>query len=53
LVTFIDLFHLPELKERPDDFKKKLAHELKYFDDETTEALLKLIKAMNVTKPKK
>ena len=52
-VTLIELFDLPELKERPDNIKKKLAHELKEFDDEKTEALLKLIKAMNVTKPKK
>ena len=52
-VTFIDLFDLPELKERPDDFKKKLAHELKQFDDETAAALLKLIKTINLAKPRK
>lgn len=52
-IALIDLFDLPELKKRPDNLRKKLTHELKQVDDETTEALLKLIKAMNVTKPTK
>lgn len=52
-VTFIDLFDLPELKERPDDFKKKLTQEMKHFDDETAAALLKLIKTFKLAKPRK
>ena len=39
-VTLIELFDLPELKERPDNLKKKLAQEMKHFDDETATALL-------------
>ncbi|WAC08439.1 MAG: helix-turn-helix transcriptional regulator [Thermodesulfobacteriota bacterium] len=49
-ISLIDLFDLPELKERPDDFKKKLAQEMKHFDEEIAETLLKLIKAINVKK---
>ncbi|WAC07852.1 MAG: helix-turn-helix transcriptional regulator [Thermodesulfobacteriota bacterium] len=52
-VTLIDLFDLPELKERPNDFKKKLTQEIKGFDDETAGALLKLIKTIKLAKHRK
>ncbi|HPD60222.1 MAG TPA: helix-turn-helix transcriptional regulator [Thermodesulfobacteriota bacterium] len=49
-ISLTDLFDLPELKENTDDFKKKIAQEIKQVDDDTAGALLKLIKAINLKK---